>query len=505
MNAALVVRIGIIVAFVAALEAVTRAGMIRPGLIMPPTVMMQELIGLVQTAKFWGEVGNSARAILAAFVLAHVVGITAAIVLHGMPRLREAMEPLIASYYALPFFVLYPLLVVLLGMTAAPIILIGFLYAVMAVIVGTMNGLDRIPSVLRRSGRVMQLSQVRLALFISIPAAAPYAFTGAKLALGYSITGVLGSEFILATSGFGYEVAFAYHNFQDRKMYALLLFLLLVVSLLTVLIYRAEAAVQHRSSAGRTSSSERAPATALSKLFVALAVAALIVLAWQFTHMRVGSEALASPAVTIQHLHTLLGTPRFWMHIRETATALFWALTISCLLGSVCGVLLGLHRFSSEVASPVLVTLYALPKVTLYPIVLLFVGVGMGSKVVFGAMYGTIPMMLIAMNAIRSMNPMLRKSARVLRLSGPQTFARVVVPAAIPEIVTGIRVSFSITVLGVMIGEMFASSRGLGFLIMNSINVNDTATMMAVTILVAVVAVLCNAALIAFERRVHRA
>jgi NitT/TauT family transport system permease protein len=167
-------------------------------------------------------------------------------------------------------------------------------------------------------------------------------------------------------------------------------------------------------------------------------------------------------------------------------------------------VLLGLNQTACEVSEPMLVTLYSLPKVTLYPIVLLFVGIGLGAKVVFGAMYGLIPMMLIAMNAVRSMNPALAKSARVLRLSRWQTIARVMLPATIPEIVTGIRVSFSITLLGVMIGEMFASSRGLGFLIMNSININDTATMMAVTILIAVFAVSVNSALIAWDRKVHR-
>jgi len=70
--------------------------------------------------------------------------------------------------------------------------------------------------------------------------------------------------------------------------------------------------------------------------------------------------------------------------------------------------------------------------------------------------------------------------------------------------VTGVRVSFSITFLGVMIGEMFASSRGLGHLLMNSINVNDTATIMGVTILIALFAVVVNASLMAVDRAAHR-
>jgi NitT/TauT family transport system permease protein len=74
----------------------------------------------------------------------------------------------------------------------------------------------------------------------------------------------------------------------------------------------------------------------------------------------------------------------------------------------------------------------------------------------------------------------------------------------VPEIVSGIRISFSITLLGVMIGEMFASSRGLGFLIMNSININDTSTMMAVTLLVGGFALAANTGLLAAERAIAR-
>lgn len=503
MKTSTLIRVAIILAIFVALELLARSGMVRPGLILPPTVMIQELWSLMQTSRFWTEVGSSARSILIAFVLAMSVGCSLAVVLHNLPRVRESLEPLIASYYALPFFVLYPLLVVLMGMNQLPIIAIGFLYAVMAVIVGTLSGLDRIPLVLRRTARVYRMSPFQQAFRISIPAAAPYVFTGAKLALGYSITGVLGSEFILADSGFGYEVSFAYNNFEDRKMYALLLFLLLVVSLLTMAIYRAEKLVQHRSGPAKAAI-ERKPVSGLSKLLAALAVALLIVAVWQVVHLRVGLEALASPSVTFEHLFVLLGTVRFWGHISETALALSLAILISCIAGTLIGVLLGLNRMAAEVSSPMLVTLYSLPKVALYPLVLLFVGIGLSSKVTFGAMYGTIPMILIAMNAIASMNPSYRLTARTMHLSRVQTIGTIIIPAAVPEIVTGIRVSFSITLLGVMIGEMFASTRGLGFLIMNSINVNDTATMMAVTILVAVVAVTINAGLIAMERRINR-
>ena len=504
MRPATLIRVAIVLATVLALEAVSRLGWVRPGLLAPPTAMVGELWSLMRTAGFWHDVWFSTRATVAAFVLAMVVGCTLAVMLHSLPRVRDAIEPLIASYYALPFFALYPLFVVLMGMNQSPIILLGFLYGVMAVIIGTLGGLDRIPTALRRTGRVHHLTGLRQAVFISLPAAAPYVFTGAKLAFGYAITGVLGSEFILADAGFGYDISYAYNNFEDRKMYALLLFLLIVISLLTMLIYRAESAVQHRSGPVR-SAGERRDVSKLAKIAAALTVAAVLLMLWQGVHDYAGREALAAPLQTVEHLWAMAGTSGFWGHVAETSKAIGLALLLSCVAGTLFGVLLGVSPLASEVASPMLVALYSLPKVALYPLVLLFFGIGLPAKVVFGAMYGMIPMMLIAMNAIKSMNRTLPKTARVLRLSRAQTIGTVIIPAIVPELVTGIRVSFSITFLGVMIGEMFASSRGLGFLIMNSIDINDTATMMAVAILIATFAVAVNAGLMAAERSISRA
>lgn len=497
------IRLAVIVVIVSAMELVCRLGWVKPGLLTAPTLMASELFSLMRTEAFWHSVSISTRSIGIAFASAMVVGCVAGLVLHAFARARETVEPLIASWYALPFFVIYPLLIVFMGMNEKPIILIGFLYALMAVVIGVLGGLDRIPQVLVRTGRVMRINRLQQAWYVSLPAAAPYVFTGAKLAFGYSITGVLGSEFILANAGFGYDIAFAYNNFEDKKMYALLLFLLVVVAIITMLLERAGRAVEHRSGAARQTRGLRGTATWSRVVAAAILVTILLVL-WQLAHALAGNEALASPAATFAHLGHLLGTAQFWGHIAETFTALSCSLLISCVAGALLGALIGMSPTSTAAVSPVLVTLYALPKVALYPLVLLFFGVGMAAKVVFGAMYGMIPMMLIVINAIQSMNQALPKTARVMRLSRAQTLGTVMLPAMLPEVVTGVRVSFSITFLGVTIGEMFASSRGLGHLLMNSINVNDTTTIMAVTILIACFAVACNSGLVAVDKAAHR-
>jgi NitT/TauT family transport system permease protein len=85
-----------------------------------------------------------------------------------------------------------------------------------------------------------------------------------------------------------------------------------------------------------------------------------------------------------------------------------------------------------------------------------------------------------------------------------QTLATIVLPAALPEIVSGLRIGVSLTLLGVLIGEMFASQRGLGFLIMTAVGVHDTQTTMAVTAMLAAVAVAMNIVLLRLDNRLHR-
>jgi NitT/TauT family transport system permease protein len=221
-----------------------------------------------------------------------------------------------------------------------------------------------------------------------------------------------------------------------------------------------------------------------------------IVLAWQMLHLLGGEGALASPSATAIKLAALLRSEMFWGHVAETAKAFAFALVLGILGGVSLGVALGLSRLSSAVAGPILVNLYSIPKVTLYPLVLLCFGLGLAAKVAFGVMHGMIPMTIFTMNAIRQMKPVLLRSSKMMRLTAWQTASTIVLPAVMPEVLSGIRLGFSLTLLGVLIGEMFASKRGLGFLVTNAMNLGDTETIMAVAVLLTAFAVTANGLLI---------
>jgi NitT/TauT family transport system permease protein len=172
-----------------------------------------------------------------AFGLSVTVGCLAGAVLHRLPRVRRALDPLLASYYSIPFFVFYPLLIALFGLNTAPLVVIGFVFAMAAMVIATLNGLDRVPRVFLKTARIHRLGRTRSLLLVTLPAAAPYLFTGLKLALAYSFIGVIAGEFILSGGGLGYSIAYAYESFDNRTMYALMLFVLLIVTAMNMALH----------------------------------------------------------------------------------------------------------------------------------------------------------------------------------------------------------------------------------------------------------------------------
>jgi NitT/TauT family transport system permease protein len=226
-------------------------------------------------------------------------------------------------------------------------------------------------------------------------------------------------------------------------------------------------------------------------------------LVWELAYLVVGDVALRSPWQTVKFLGKLMRTDLFWLHLADSLKAFAVALAIAVVLGLLIGFALGLHRLSGEAMEPMLVALYSIPKITLYPIILLAFGIGISAKIAFGAIHGIIPVALFTLNAVRTTRPILIKTGRVLKLSPALMVREILFPAAVPEIFTGIRVGFSLTLIGTILGEMFAAQRGLGYMLMSAISLYNVDLIMSVTFLLIVLAASVNMALLVIDRRLH--
>jgi NitT/TauT family transport system permease protein len=236
MSRVVVLRSLLILALIGVLEALCRGGIIDRFTMPPPSRILEDLVRLLVAGKLYGAIAKTLANSAIAFALSVAVGLAAGVVIHRFRLLREALDPLFATYYAIPVFAFYPLLIILFGLGDIPQIMIAFMMSVIAMIVNTLNGIDRVPKVLLKTARMARMSPVETALRMTLPYAAPHLVTGMKLALAYALIGIIGSEFIMSRGGMGFEIAFAYTNFDNAVMYPLIVLILAISIAVNALI-----------------------------------------------------------------------------------------------------------------------------------------------------------------------------------------------------------------------------------------------------------------------------
>ncbi len=229
-----------------------------------------------------------------------------------------------------------------------------------------------------------------------------------------------------------------------------------------------------------------------------------LLVVWQTLYWVAGDIALRSPVQTIRFAFVLLSRETFWPHVFESAKAFAAAIAIALAVGLAIGLGLGFGRLFGQVFEPMLVALYSIPKVTLYPILLLTFGLGISAKIAFGAIHGIIPIALFTINAVRNVRPILIKTGRALNYTTGEMVRHILIPAALPEIFSGIRIGVSLTLIGTLLGEMFASQRGLGYTLMNAIGLHNVDIIMSITFMLIVFAMVVSGALLAIDRRLHQ-
>jgi ABC-type nitrate/sulfonate/bicarbonate transport system permease component len=237
MSRAGLIRLLVIAGAVALLEAACRLGFVSRTAVIPPTAMAEGAWKALSSDETRGELVLTLWTVAVSIVLAILAGFAFGVLLHRLPRLRRALDPFLASYYAVPTFVFYPFFIVLFGLNRWPLIAIGFVFAVVAVAINTLDGLSRVPRAFLRTAQVMRLSRWQTLTRIVLPAAAPWLFSGAKFAVAYSFIGVIAGEFVLSGAGIGHAIAFAYNSFDNRTMYGLMLLLFVIVGTINMSLW----------------------------------------------------------------------------------------------------------------------------------------------------------------------------------------------------------------------------------------------------------------------------
>jgi ABC-type nitrate/sulfonate/bicarbonate transport system permease component len=227
-----------------------------------------------------------------------------------------------------------------------------------------------------------------------------------------------------------------------------------------------------------------------------LAIVAALLVAW---------EALARSGLLFQDvvpsllkiaaaLGALLVSPAFWSNLGVTALEVGLAMIFGGGAGLATGIVIGGSRFLTRAYEPYLYYLGPTPKIIFFPVMIMWFGIGTGSKIAMGALSCFFPVALSAAAGMRTIDATLINVGRSFRASPVQMTTKIYIPAMIAPIVNGLRLGLGVAIIGTLLAETKLSNQGLGFLIIQSYQRFDMPEMYAILIVVFALAALINSA-----------
>jgi NitT/TauT family transport system permease protein/taurine transport system permease protein len=192
------------------------------------------------------------------------------------------------------------------------------------------------------------------------------------------------------------------------------------------------------------------------------------------------------------------------IYASELAVTLYevaFAMLIACGAGILTGALVGSIALLRDLLLPVFSSMYAVPIVILYPIFTAWFSIGSESKIIFAGVYGFFPVMLSTAAGIRTIDAQLLLAARSMGASLPQQITRVIIPASIPTVLTGLRLGGALTIIGVVVSEMLISSAGIGYLVTRYRTILDSPHVFGAIIVILLLSILFDTFARAIERR----
>ncbi|HVQ22469.1 MAG TPA: ABC transporter permease [Candidatus Saccharimonadia bacterium] len=190
-------------------------------------------------------------------------------------------------------------------------------------------------------------------------------------------------------------------------------------------------------------------------------------------------------------------------HALTTLQEVLLGFVVGAGLGVPVGVLLARSRFAARLLSPYIVAAQAMPILALAPLIALWFGTGLLSKVVICGLIVFFPVAVSTMVGVRSVDPRLIEMARAFRASRNQLIREVELPAALPAILGGMRVGATLAVVGAIVGEWAGADQGLGVLVnLARGSLFDTPLMFATLLTIALLGVALYLVVVLVERRV---
>lgn len=240
-------------------------------------------------------------------------------------------------------------------------------------------------------------------------------------------------------------------------------------------------------------------------LLARLGVISVFLLVWQAAcSAGVSPQILPTPLAVLRATGRLLQDPSLVAAIGATLLELASAFLIALVAGGLIGYALSLGLRTERIGMPILLMFYALPQITILPLFVLYFGLGIAGKIAFGVSHGLFPVALGAHAGMRRRNAQYDRWATSLGASRWQRFRRLSLPQLLPALCTGMRLAMAMTLLGVLLAELYVSSLGIGFYVQIYTNALQSDALFSLVFMLALIAILLNSLVGMMERRMRR-
>jgi len=237
-------------------------------------------------------------------------------------------------------------------------------------------------------------------------------------------------------------------------------------------------------------------------LTLAIAFPVVLLLAWEIAARTGALDArlFTPPSAIAAQGWKMIVSGELWVHTVATVLRLIVGFVIGSVAGILVGLLMGVWRPVKAALEPTFTALYALPKIAILPLLLLIFGLTETPKVLSVVISVFFVVQINTLSGIMQIDPRITEAARAYRATGWRLFRYVLLPAALPSIMTGLRVSAGMAVIVITAVEFVASNTGLGYLIWNSWQLFQPSTMFVGLITVALIGALVTGLVVILER-----
>jgi NitT/TauT family transport system permease protein len=230
-----------------------------------------------------------------------------------------------------------------------------------------------------------------------------------------------------------------------------------------------------------------------------------LIVAWQLVSGTLIEEIwISSPSLVAERLQEWFSDGSIWGHIGATLQETALGFVIGTFFALLIALPLGLWPFANRVLYPYLTAAYAIPKITLAPLFIVYLGIGLQMKIVLAAVVTFFLIFFSTLEAVRALDRDLTTVVRVCGASRLQMVRTMLLPSALGGILTGMKIALPYTLQAALFAEILASNEGLGYLIQLGSSQFDLTTVFASLVLVTAIAVPLNQGVDYIERSTQR-